>query len=165
MRAEWIVASMVALVAGWIAISWFSRHGRRQEAHTVAALMVLFGFVVVFLLSMESDWLLYPSVNIAGATKKLLLGISGGLLSGAMLALNRVANGRAAQGRVSRVFLRGVVAAGCGLVGAGLASLASPSLASLSDQAAAMAGVAGGGAGVSVLDVARRWLTKSIGVE
>lgn len=145
MRSEWIAASLVVLIVGSAAIVWFLRLQRKRAANITASLVVLYAWVVLFLLSMESDWLLEPSVNIAGFLKKSLLSLSGGLLAAAIVELNRVANAPSSQGRVSRVFLRGVLGALCGFVAAGLAGAVSPPFAGLTDEVAVIAGVAGGG--------------------
>lgn len=155
MKTGWWIVTAIVLVGSASASAFLSR--RKKSAAAQAMAIVFVGYVLIFtaLWGMASSFIRYSYVDVPRPAKRILLALTGGILAQFLIILDRALRGTLPKNRVAPIYFRGLIGALAGVVGLLIVSLRFASIEQVDDSLAVLCGVAGGGLGASVVEVAR----------
>jgi hypothetical protein len=157
-RIGWIVSSVFVLLAGSGSIIFLARGRRFHGAHVVSLLLLMYGLLVLILWGTTSPYLFTTEIDMPATLKRLLLAAAGGLLAQVAIWMNRLARGQDKGRDIAPIYLDALMGILSGIAAAALVATTKETFTSISDQQAAVAGVAGGALGLSFFDVLKRFL-------
>lgn len=155
MKTAWWIATALVFVGSIGASVLLSRRGAIAAAQAIAIAFLGYALIFVALWGMSSHFIRSPEVDVPRPVKRILLAMAGGLLAQLLIILDRFLRGALPRNRVAPLYARGAVGALAGLVGLLIAAAPFSSVEGVEDHLAILCGVAGGGLGVSVLELAR----------
>jgi hypothetical protein len=155
MRTAWWIATALVLVVTVGASIIFSRRGAIAAAQAAAIAFLGYALVFTALWGMASHFIRYPEVDVPRPAKRILLAMAGGLLAQLLIILDSFLRGVLSKNRVAPLYARGAIGALAGVVGLLIAAAPFSGVEKVDDSLAILCGVAGGGLGASVLELAR----------
>jgi hypothetical protein len=118
----------------------------------------MYFLLVLILWGTTSTYLFKSQIEIPATLKRLLLASAGGLLAQVAVWMNRVTRGKDKTHALAPIYLDAVTGILSGIAAAALLATTKDNFTAISDQQAAVAGVAGGTLGLSFFDVIKRFL-------
>jgi hypothetical protein len=155
MRLEWWIATAFVLIGSVGTSAFLLRRGLIPKAQAVAIAVLGFALVFIALWGMKSHFIRNSGVEVPQPAKRILLAMTGGLLAQMIVLLDRFLRRALPKNKVAPIYVRGVLGALAGLVGLLIVAAPFPSIGNVEDPLAVLSGVAGGGLGASVLELAR----------
>ena len=157
-RTGWIVLSALVLLVGGASIFVLAKERRFHLAQFVSLAVLMYFLLVLILWGTTSTYLFKSQIAIPATLKRLLLASAGGLLAQVAVSLNRVTRGKDKSHAIAPIYLDAVTGILSGVAAAALLATTKDNFTAISDQQAAVAGVAGGALGLSFFDVIKRFL-------
>ena len=157
-RIGWIVSSVLVLLAGGGSTVLLARARRFHGAHLASLLLLMYALLLLILWGTTSPFLFATQIAMPATLKRLLLAAAGGLLAQVAIWMNRLARAQDKGRDIAPIYLDAVMGILSGIAAAALLATTKETFTAISDQQAAVAGVAGGALGLSFFDVLKRVL-------
>jgi hypothetical protein len=155
MKTAWWILTPLVITTFVSGAAILARRGFIPAAQSLAVAVLIYMLVFIALWGMQSHFIRSPEVAVPRPIKLILLAMTGGLLAQVLIILDALVRGKLSQKRVAVLYVRGIIGLLAGLVGVLIGATAFSGLEKLDDEFAVLCGVAGGGLGASVVNLAR----------
>jgi len=152
-RPAWIVTSALVFFLGIASTFLLTRTKRSYGAQVITLLVLMYALILLLLWGTTSTYFFTQRIELPATLKRLLLAGAGGLLAQIGIWLNRLARGKDKHHHIAPMYFDAVMGTLSGLAAAAFLATYRATFTAISDQQAAVAGVAGGALGLSLFDV------------
>jgi hypothetical protein len=161
----WIVSSTLVLLIGSGSIFLLTKMKRFYIAQVLTVLFLMYALLLLVLWGTTSEFLFTRRPDMPPTLKRLLLAGAGGLLAQIALWLKRLERGKTRDHHVAPMYFDAVMGILSGVAAAAFLATYKGTLPGISDQQAAVAGVAGGALGIGFFDALKSRYLPSIAGE
>ena len=155
MRTAWWILTPLVIATGVSGAAILARRRFIPAAQSLALVVLVYVLIFIALWGMQSQFIRTSGVDLPLPVKHMLLAMTGGLLAQVLIMLDALVRGKLPQKRVAVLYGRGLIGVLAGLVGLLIGAVPFSGIENVDDSLAVLCGVAGGGLGASVVNLAR----------
>ena len=155
MKTAWWILTPLVIATCVSGAAILARRGFIPAAQSLALAVLVYVLVFIALWGMQSQFIRTSDVDLPLPVKHMLLAMTGGLLAQVLIMLDALVRGKLPQKRFAVLYVRGLIGVLAGLVGLLIGAVPFSGIENVDDSLSVLCGVAGGGLGASVVNLAR----------